>query len=164
MSMNLKTAGQGKLKGLEAGMASFISLETLNDIWNLNHCYARIRIISAYCLFLLKRAKYYKAEVNRVTTAEFVHEQFCEMVKYKSQILEIEEWAIEEANLAKSQLKEEIKRLSGSLKAELDRKFCLVAEKVGEKIPGETAANKLEMDEESVEGLLAEEYELLRRW
>ena len=151
-------------KGDGAGKSRPALFETLNAIWDLNHCYARIRIISAYCLFLLKRAKFYKLEINRRSTAEFVQEQFREMIKYKGQIVEIEMRAVEEANQTNGYLKEEIKRLSMKLKSDLDHRFRLVAEKVGEKIPGETTANRLTLAEEDVEVQLPDEYQLIRQW
>src|SRR5689334_11076976 len=98
----------GKSYGEEGGKRNSGLFETLDEIWKLNHCYARIRIISAYCMFLLKRANHYRADINRISTVEFVHEQFREMVQYKARIVEIEKQAFEEPMRAKSHVREEI--------------------------------------------------------
>jgi hypothetical protein len=137
---------------------------TVSDIWQLNHCYARIRIISAYCIFLLKRANYYKDDNNRSNTVGFVKEQFHQMVQYKGQILEIEQKALDRSSAPYDSNSMEIKLLAAKLKDDLDAKMLAVAKRVGEKLSGETEANALEMTEQEFDTHVEHHHQVLRQW
>ena len=141
------------------------SVEALIDgTWKLNHCRARIRLLTGYCMFLTKRAYYYKSEVRKAGLIDFVKSQYQEMLTYKMQLIELETRAERNTQVCSLEARKEINLLSEQLSEKINHRFHAIAAKVSEKVPGETAANAFEITDDEIAKLLEDELGDLRSW
>lgn len=147
-----------------AGRQSDSLEELMNGMWKLNHCRARIRLLTGYCMFLTKRAYYYKSEVRKAGLIEFVKTQYQEMLNYKMQLIELEMLAEQNEQKRNIETRKELNLLSEQLSVKINVRFQAIAEKVSEKIPGETDANAFEITDDEIAKLLEDELGDLRSW
>lgn len=138
--------------------------EAYSDNWKLMHCHARIRLLTGYCTFLLKRAYYYRSEHRRAGLVAYVREQFQEMLDYKKQVVEIETRKVRCLRTRDAFELIEIGKLTDSLSRAINTRFLEIEAKVSEKVPGEPEANALQMSDEELEQMLDAEFELPRYW
>lgn len=140
-------------------------VDSLTQSWMISHCHARIRILSGYCAFLLKRAYYYKSEEQKTGTVEFVKSKYSEMLGYKSKLATLAEKTAESQRSRTAEGRREVKALSDALALEIDQAFHEIGAKVSEKVPGEKGkTHALEMTDEELTELIESKFGLARHW
>lgn len=141
--------------------------ENINGAWCINHCRARIRILTVYCMFLTKRAYYYKSDVRKTGLIEFVKSQYQEMLGYKTQLVALEQRAARYGQEGQPRDIEKIKEIddmSARLTQKINASFQEISAKVSEKVPGEKVANSFEITDDEISALLSDDLDEPRYW